>query len=218
MGVVMNGRHLVGAKAYKGRRTDAIAVAEIPVVKPEEYFKLTERQRKFCELYVSRDDLTLTQCAMEAGYNAGNMGSHLLKHGPAIAYIKKLRAEVNAKYEVTFESHVRKLAEIRDIALQNGAYAAAVTAEKHRGQVAGLYIDRKEILHGRLDQMSRDDVMKEIAKLQQEFPGLSTIFETNKVIEHQTAEVTEYHTVEQGENGETSGEQVQPEIGDGNQS
>jgi len=205
----MNGRNLVGTKPYRPRRVDHIAVAELPVVEPEEYMTLTPKQRQFCELYVSRDDLTVSQISKEVGYQAGNAGAGILKHPPAIAYIKKLRAELNSKYEVTFESHVRKLAEIRDIALQNGAYAAAVSAEKHRGQVAGLYIDRKEILHGRLDQMSRDDVMKEIAKLKEEFPGLSAIFETNKVIEHQPQE--------QGQNDSTPGEQVQQEVHDGDQ-
>jgi phage terminase small subunit len=193
-----------GLKKYK--RIDEIAVAELPVVQPEEFFTLTERQRKFCETYVSRSDLTVSECSKEVGY-LSNAGAGILKHPPAIAYIKKLRGELNAKYEITFESHVRKLAEIRDIALTNGAYAAAVTAEKHRGAVAGLYIDRKEILHGKLDQMSRDDVMKEIAKLTEEFPGLSAILETSKVIEHQTTE--------KGENDEAPGEQVQPEVRDG---
>jgi phage terminase small subunit len=178
---------------------------ELAVGVPEEMLTLTEKQRKFCEIYVSRDDLTIRQCSKEAGYNA-NMGADLVKHPAASAYIKKLRNELNAKYEVTFENHVRKLAEIRDIALQNGAYAAAVTAEKHRGQVAGLYIDRKEILHGRLDQMSREDVLKEIEKLKQEFPGLSTIWETNKVIEHSP--------ISQGENDKEAGKQVQQAAGD----
>jgi hypothetical protein len=101
---------------------------------------------------------------------------------------------------------VRKLAEIRDIALQNGAYAAAVSAEKHRGQAAGLYIDRKEILHGQLDQMSREDVMKEIAKLTEEFPALTAILDTSKVIEHQASV-----TVQSGQNVEKAGIEVQQE-------
>jgi hypothetical protein len=37
---------------------------------------------------------------------------------------------------------------------------------------AGLYISRSEILVGRIDQMSRDDVVKEIQKLTTEFPAL----------------------------------------------
>jgi hypothetical protein len=47
-----------------------------------------------------------------------------------------------------------------------------VAAEKSRGQVAGLYISRSEILVGKIDQMSREEVLAEIAKLQSQFPVL----------------------------------------------
>lgn len=168
------------------RRINPLAAQELDVpLDTEAMLGLTPQQKRFAEIYVSRDDLTLSQMALEAGYSNGGQGSALIRHGPVVSYIKKLQQEVTKKYEVTFENHVRKLAEIRDLAMQNGAYAAAVSAEKHRGQAAGLYIDRKEILHGRLDQMSKEDVMKEIAKLTEEFPGLSAILETSKVIEHQ---------------------------------
>jgi hypothetical protein len=46
-----------------------------------------------------------------------------------------------------------------------------------------LYIDRKEILHGRIDQMSKDEVLKEIQKLQEDFPALQAIMQGNLVIE-----------------------------------
>lgn len=196
--------------AFKQRRKDPI----IPIEDIDdatlvgEQLGLNERQQKFCELYVSRDDLSHSEMAEAAGYpKSRSVVSRLLQIPAVVAYIKKLRAELNAKYEVTFENHVRKLAEIRDLAMQNGAYAAAVSAEKHRGQVAALYVDRKEILHGRLDQMSREDVMKEIAKLKEEFPGLNAILETNMVIEHQPA-----LAIDSGQNDAEAGKQVQPEV------
>lgn len=191
------------------RRKDHIVAQELKVeIDTEMTLGLTEKQKKFAETYVSQPDWSLSECALHAGYAesvARGQATALLRHPPVTAYVKKLRNELNLKYEVTFESHVRKLAEIRDLALQNGAYAAAVTAEKHRGQVAGLYIDRKEILVGKIDQMSREDVLKEIAKLKQELPELTAIIETNNVIEHQP--IVQY----EGENGEEAGEQVQQE-------
>jgi hypothetical protein len=84
---------------------------------------------------------------------------------------------------------VKKLAEIRDSAIGSGNFAAAVAAEKSRGQAAGLYIDRKEILHGKIDQMSREEVMKEIQKLQEEYPALATFSADNIVIEGKSNEV-----------------------------
>lgn len=190
------------------RRTgpDPVIMAEIDVPLPDELAELTEKQRKFCELYAGSPERPLSELSLEAGY-IYNAGARLIRHPPIARYIKRLRADLAPKYEVTFENHVRKLAEIRDIALQNGAYAAAVAAEKHRGAVAGLYIDRKEIKFGMVDQMSKDEVLKEIQKLKDEFPALSAVWETNTVIEHQPLMVTD--------NGDAPREQVLSEIREG---
>lgn len=69
--------------------------------------------------------------------------------------------------------------------MTGGNFAAAVAAEKSRGQAAGIYIDRKEILHGKIDQMSRDEVMREIKRIQEEFPALAVVAEGNMVLEHE---------------------------------
>lgn len=42
----------------------------------------------------------------------------------------------------TFENHLAELAALRDEAKASGNYGAAINAEKYRGQVAGLYIER----------------------------------------------------------------------------
>ena len=44
-------------------------------------------------------------------------------------------------------------------------YNAAVAAETRRGQIAGLYVDKKEILTGTIDSMSRDEVEKKLQEL-----------------------------------------------------
>ena len=98
--------------------------------------------------------------------------------------IRELKQELARKYEVSFEGHVKKLAEIRDAAMTGGNFAAAVAAEKSRGQAAGIYIDRKEILHGKIDQMNRDEVMREIKRIQEEFPALAVVTESNMMIDH----------------------------------
>ena len=103
---------------------------------------------------------------------------------------ERFAQELSRKYEVTFESHVKQLASLRDSAVQNGNYSAAVSAEKYRGQAAGLYIDRKEILHGKIDQMSKEEVMEKIKQLQQEFPGLQAVAEGN-VIEVEAEQITD---------------------------
>jgi phage terminase small subunit len=198
-----------GKGQFRRRGPDPVLMAEIPVPTADELIELTEKQRKFAELYITHQhEKTLSEISQEAGY-AYNAGTSMLRHPPVARYIKRLRADIAPKYEVTFENHVRKLAEIRDIALQNGAYAAAVAAEKHRGAVAGLYVDRKEIKFGLVEQMSKDEVLKEIQKLKDEYPALSAVWDTNKVIEHQPTIGSD--------NGDTPGEQVQPEVREGNE-
>lgn len=139
---------------------------------------LTEKQEKFCRIYAT-EDVTRTEAARLAGYSektAPVAGSKFLngRDFPHIlARVAELKEELAKKYEVTFDGHVRQLARIRDAAFEKGNFPAAVSAEKARGQAAGLYITRQEILVGKIDQMSREEVLAEIAKLQQEFPVLA---------------------------------------------
>ena len=136
---------------------------------------LTERQEKFCQIYAI-ENVGQSEAARRAGYANNSAGSLLLneKKFPAVsARIRELKRELSEKYEVTFDNHVRKLAEIRDMALADKKYPAAVAAEKARGQAAGLYINRSEILVGKIDQMGRDEVLSEINRMMREFPMLA---------------------------------------------
>ena len=147
------------------------------VANPRVEVGLSPKQEKFAMIYAT-EEVTQTEAALRAGYaesNAHAIASRMLNgrdYPNVLERVRQIKIELQHKFEVSFESHVKKLAELRDTALQNGAYAAAVSAEKSRGQAAGLYIDRKEILMGKIDQMSRDEVMKEIGRLQEEFPQI----------------------------------------------
>jgi len=138
---------------------------------------LTEKQEKFCRIYAT-EDVTRTEAARMAGFGEGTAAwaaSRFLNgrdYPHVLARVAEIKEELAKKYEVTFDGHVRQLAKIRDMALERGNFTAAVAAEKSRGQVAGLYISRSEILVGKIDQMSREEVLAEIAKLQQQFPVL----------------------------------------------
>jgi len=160
------------------------------VANPRTEKSITPKQEEFCRIYVC-EDISQTEAALKAGYSkksAHAIASQLLngqRYPHVVDRIRELKIELSRKYEVTFEGHVKKLADIRDQALGNGNYPAAVAAEKSRGQAAGIYIDRKEILHGRIDQMDRDQVIKEIEKLQKEFPALAALADSNMLIEHE---------------------------------
>ena len=89
-----------------------------------------------------------------------------------MAAIQEYRAELNAKYNTTFERHMRDLLNIRDAALAAGAFGAAVQAEYRRGQALGtIYIDRKEIRVGTIDSMSREEVQRKLEELKKLYGG-----------------------------------------------
>ena len=76
-----------------------------------------------------------------------------------------MREERLKKYEVTYEGHVAELARIKNAALKKGSFSSAVNAETNRGKAAGLYIERKIIKHGKLEDMSEQELeakMKQI--------------------------------------------------------
>ena len=126
--------------------------------------KLTPKQIKFCLLFVQEGDTkTATQCAIEAGYSENRSkqeASELRKHLGCMEYIRELRNQDEKKYEVNLHKHLKRLHQLSVGAEEKGNWNAAVTAEKSRGQVAGLYIDRKEIMHGSIDQLNREEVDK----------------------------------------------------------
>jgi len=82
-----------------------------------------------------------------------------------VKYIGELREEVQNKYEVTFEKHIKELARLREEALKKGSFSSAVNAEVARGKAGGLYIEQKIIKTGKLEDMTEQELeqrMKEI--------------------------------------------------------
>ena len=133
---------------------------------------LTDKQRIFVQIYTENEGrLTPTECARQAGYaedRANTTASELLngKRFPKVVEaVVARRAEIEKTHEVKLNKHVQELARLREKALNEKSYSAAVNAERLRGQAAGLYIDRKEIRTGSIDSMSREDVLKALQEL-----------------------------------------------------
>ena len=136
--------------------------------------RLTEMQMKFAECYVFGDEngpMTKTEAAIKAGYSpkrARQEGSELTnpKLSPLVVkYIGELREERIRKHEVTYEGHVAELARLREAALKKGSFSSAVNAEANRGKAAGLYIDRKIIKTGKLEDMSEQELEAKMKQL-----------------------------------------------------
>ena len=133
---------------------------------------LTEKQRIFVEIYTANEGrLTPTECARQSGYKqerAATTASELLntkKSPKVVAAVVKRRNEIAETHKVEMNKNVQELARLRDKALGEKSYSAAVNAERLRGQAAGLYIDRKEIRTGSIDDMSREEVLSKLKEI-----------------------------------------------------
>ena len=136
--------------------------------------RLTEMQRRFAEFLVfggPDGPMTQTEAALAAGYSpkrARQEGSELCnpRLSPLVVkLIGELKEERLRKHEVTYEGHVAELARLREAALKKGSFSSAVNAEANRGKAAGLYIDRKIIKTGKLEDLSEQELeakMKQI--------------------------------------------------------
>jgi LPS O-antigen subunit length determinant protein (WzzB/FepE family) len=83
--------------------------------------------------------------------------------------IDRLRKEWQEKYKVSYSRHVKRLDDLSRGAEAASNWNAAVAAEKARGQAAGLYIDRKEILTGSIDQLSKAEVEEKLKEIEKQF-------------------------------------------------
>jgi hypothetical protein len=73
--------------------------------------------------------------------------------------------EVKKKYELNYDRAVKDLYDIRDKALEAGSFNAAISAQNSLLRVGGLIVDRKEVMFGKIDQMSREEVENRLEQL-----------------------------------------------------
>lgn len=142
--------------------------------------RLNRRQELFVRELVSKDgQITMREAAINAGYpekSAHVRASELTnpRISPHVCKaIREYRQELDQKYGVEYQRHLRDLQRIRDAALDAGAYSAAVQAEYRRGQAQGdIYVNKTEIRHGSIEQMSKEEVMKALDELKQNYQPL----------------------------------------------
>ena len=154
--------------------------------------RLTEMQQRFAELVVfggPDGPVTQTEAAKIAGYSEKRCrqeGSELLnpRLSPLVVqYVSKLKEERNKKYEVNYENHITELARIKEAALKKGSFSSAVNAETNRGKAAGLYIDRKIIKTGKLEEMSLEQLEAKMKKILEDYSQIIDVTPEVKEIE-----------------------------------
>jgi phage terminase small subunit len=137
--------------------------------------KLTPKQEKFAQNVAK--GMKKKEAAKQAGYsekNAARAGTMLTsKANPEVQdRIHALQTKAANKAELTLGNHLVDLKEIRDGAMRNGAWSAAVTAEVARGKAAGLYVNRSELTVNRVDTMSKEEVLERMKQLYYESGGV----------------------------------------------
>ena len=138
--------------------------------------RLTDMQKRFAELYVYNEGrMTPYECAKESGYaeESARVRASELRNPKAyplvVQYIGELREEVQNKYAIDFERHIKELARLREAALKKGSFSSAVNAEVARGKAAGLYIEQKIIKTGKLEDLTERELEERMKQIIDEY-------------------------------------------------
>ena len=146
--------------------------------------RLTEMQQRFAEFLVfggPEGPMTKREAAIAAGYSkdrAMREGSELTnpKYSPLVVkHIGELKEERLRKHEVTYDGHLAELARLREAALKKGSFSSAVNAEANRGKAAGLYIDRKIIKTGKLEDLSEQELEAKMKQILDDYGQLINV-------------------------------------------
>jgi len=128
--------------------------------------KLNRRQRNFIWIAVNNPRLSLVECAHKAGYTSPRQMANKLMSKPIIRKeYNYLMNQAKKKYELNYDRAVQDLYDIRDKAIEAGSFNAAISAQNSLLKVGGLIVDRKEVMFGKVDQMSREEVETRLAQL-----------------------------------------------------
>ena len=146
--------------------------------------RLTEMQKRFAEFVVFggvEGPMTQGEAAIAAGYakdSARVEGSQLLnpRYSPLVVqYVGRLKEERLEKHKVTYDTHVAQLARLREAALKKNSFSAAVNAETNRGKAGGLYIERKIIKHGKLEDMSEEELENKMKQILDDYAPILNV-------------------------------------------
>ena len=159
--------------------------------------RLTEMQMRFSEFVVFGGvdgPMTQAEAAIAAGYSANRArqeGSELLnpRLSPLVVqHVGKLKEERLRKFEVSYEGHVAELSRIKELALKKGSFSSAVNAETNRGKAAGLYIDRKIIKHGKLEDLSEQELEAKMKQILEDYSPILNVTPEDEVLEQKTSQ------------------------------
>ena len=143
--------------------------------------RLTEMQKRFAEFIVfggPEGPVSQMEAAKLAGYShnrARQEGSELMnpRLSPLVAkFVGELKEERLKKFEINYETHIAELDRIKNLALKKGSFSSAVNAETNRGKAAGLYIERKIIKTGKLEDLTEEQLEAKMKQILDDYEPL----------------------------------------------
>jgi len=128
--------------------------------------RLNRRQHLFIWNAVNNPRLSFIEAAAKSGYKDPRQAANKLMMNKLVrSEYNYLMNEVKKKYELNYDRAVQDLYDIRDKALEAGSFNAAISAQNSLLRVGGLIVDRKEVMFGKIDQMSREEVESRLEQL-----------------------------------------------------
>jgi len=100
-----------------------------------------------------------------------------------VAYLDKKKAEALAFYEKDKLRRYKRLEYFANSAAGDKQWASAINAEYRSGQLAGMYVDKRELTVSGLEGMSRVELEKKLQELSKKIDGHNA-----KTIEIETVE------------------------------
>ena len=149
---------------------------------------LKEQQKKFVDILVENwGQISKVDAAMKAGYKSKtesgkpyDQASRLLNPdiNPHICrYLEKKLSEEQEKYEKDKLRRYKTFERLRNGAEMKGQYTGAINAEFRAGQMAGMFVDKKEITHNTLEGMSREQLEERLQQLEKKIGDSSAIID-----------------------------------------
>ena len=154
--------------------------------------RLTDMQKRFVEFLVfggPDGPVSKTEAALLAGYSPKRAmveGSELTnpRQNPlVVAYKAKLTEARLQKHHVTYDKHLAELDRIKGLALKKNSFSAAGNMEVARGKAAGLYVDKKEVRTGKLEEMTEEQLQAKRQQLLDDYAPLLGIKSVEGVVE-----------------------------------
>ena len=149
---------------------------------------LTEKQKAFVDCLVADwGNISKSDALRKAGYSTDQSNESIAviasrltnpKLNPHVCrYLEIKLQEEQEKYEKDKLRRYKIFERLRNGAEMKGQYTGAINAEFRAGQLAGQFVDKKEIAHTTLEGMSRDKLEERLKELENKIKDADNIID-----------------------------------------